>query len=172
MSKQFDATLKDLVQAHLSDFQPLLGLHGHEPVKLLNVDLSTVSAATDIVLAQGEPPARIVDLNFQSGPTDDARELFYNAALFYNYRVPVHSIIILLRPEADNRRLSGKIHYVGRPGRGRMMFNYEIIRLWRLPVETFLHGGCGFSPKRRNVFFKECVPCENHRLIKRFWKRE
>ena len=66
MPYRFDATLKDLVAENLSDFATVFGLAETGPLSLLNVDLSTVSAATDIVFKRGDPPSEIVDLNFQS----------------------------------------------------------------------------------------------------------
>jgi len=124
------------------------GLREFEPLRPLNVDLSTVTAATDIALGQGDPPERVVDLNFQSGPAEDlpARVLLYNALLYLRYRVPVHSIVILLRPGADLGLLTGKLHYQGRKRKGKMNFSYEVIRLWRVPVKRILEGGLGTLP--------------------------
>jgi hypothetical protein len=81
----FDATLKDILQKFTRDFEEQLGLIGPEPVRVLNVDLSTISAATDFVLGYGEPPVRLVDLNFQTS-RDVAlaqRLLMYNALLHH-----------------------------------------------------------------------------------------
>jgi hypothetical protein len=53
-----------------------------EPAQTLNVDLSTLSAATDVALGFGDPIQEIADINFQSGPDPDvaARLHLYNAA--------------------------------------------------------------------------------------------
>ena len=56
MSHRFDATLKDIVAEYLADFVAAFGLANNRPLSLLNVDLSTVSAATDIVFKRGDPP--------------------------------------------------------------------------------------------------------------------
>ena len=68
MSHRFDATLKDIVAQYPGDFASAFGLPNIEPASALNVDLSTVSAATDVALGMGQPIAKIFDLNFQSGP--------------------------------------------------------------------------------------------------------
>lgn len=109
MPLPFDATLKDIVQHHVQDFVRVLHLGGPEPAVVLNVDLSTISAATDIALGYGEPPQLIDDLNFQSGFDPDlaARILLYNALLHYRYGVPVHSVVVLLRPAADDPGFTG-----------------------------------------------------------------
>lgn len=55
MSHRFDATLKDIVAEHPADFAGPFGLPTNQPVAALNVDLSTVSAATDVALGYGKP---------------------------------------------------------------------------------------------------------------------
>src|SRR5271155_4122894 len=107
MSLQFDATLKGTVLEDVAGYAVRFGLPAGKPASLLDVDLSTLSAATDSAIGVGDPLEEIADLNFQSGP--DARlpkrVLLYNSALHYRYGVPVRSIIILMRPKADNPNL-------------------------------------------------------------------
>jgi hypothetical protein len=105
-----------------------------------------VSAATDAALGFGEPVAEVVDLNFQSGPDPhlDGRLHLFNAALHYRHRVPVRSLVVLLRPAADHPRLTGQLTYGAGPG--RVEFGYEVIRLWQQPVGPFLRGGLGLLP--------------------------
>ncbi len=148
MPLPFDATLKDLVQHFLHDYEVQMGLTDLGPLTPLNVDLSTITAATDIALGHGDPPDRIVDINFQSGPDDElpGRVLLYHALLHFRFRVPVHSLVVLLRPVADRRQLTGKLRYVGRPGKSKMNFSYEVIRLWEQPVRRWLRGGLGTLP--------------------------
>lgn len=62
------------------------------------------------------------------------------------YGVPVHSLVILLRPRADRGDLTGTLSYAARPGRGRLDFAFEVIRLWQVPVERLLTGGLGTLP--------------------------
>jgi hypothetical protein len=148
MSLPFDATLKDLVQTYLPDYERSLGLTEFAPLVPLNVDLATISAATDIALGHGDPPDHVVDLNFQSGPDPDlaARMLMYQAILHYRYRVPVHSVVVLLRPAADHPHLTGRLRYSGKRRKGKMDFSYEVIRLWQRPTRPFLTGGLGALP--------------------------
>ena len=64
MPLRFDATLKDLVQHFVHDYEVQMRLSDLGPLMPLNVDLSTITAATDIVLGHGDPPDHIVDINF------------------------------------------------------------------------------------------------------------
>jgi predicted transposase YdaD len=148
MPLKFDATLKDVVAQYAADYKAALGLTDLPPARLLNVDLSTVSAATDLALGHGDPLQAITDLNFQSGPDADVtrRALFYNTVFHYRYNVPVHSIVILLRPAADSPKVSDRVSYVGRKRRGKLNFNLEVIRLWEQPAARYLQAGLGVLP--------------------------
>src|SRR5258708_7329520 len=94
MSHPFDATFKDIFAPRPEDFAPVLRFPPLKPAQALNVDLSTISAATDVAFGFGAPPQQIVDLNFQSGPdaTLAARLHLYNAAFHLRYQVPVRSV--------------------------------------------------------------------------------
>src|SRR5688572_28837953 len=102
MAHRFDATMKDMF-AEPKDFTTVFDLPKVSPACALNVDLSTISAATDVAFGFGAPLQEIVDLNFQSGPdpTLPARLHLYNAAYYLRYGVPVRSVAVLLRPKAD-----------------------------------------------------------------------
>lgn len=145
MPLPFDATLKELVQAHAADWLAMLGESSSGPVEILTPDLSTLTAFTDIVLRTGDT---LLHLDFQSGP-DPAlprRVLLYNVLLHDGYGLPVHSVVILLRPRADRGDLTGALSYTARPGRGRLDFAFEVIRLWHVPVERLLASGLGTLP--------------------------
>lgn len=71
MPHRFDATLKEILSPRPEDFAAVFSLPHISPAQPLNVDLSTISAATDVAFGFGAPIQEIVDLNFQSGP--DAR---------------------------------------------------------------------------------------------------
>jgi hypothetical protein len=158
----FDATLKDMLQKFTHDFEEQLGLVGPQPATVLNVDLSTISAATDIVLGYGDPPVQLVDLNFQSSrDVDLARRLLMYNALHHRYAVPVHSVVVLLRPAADDAALTGQLSYQGQPRRGKLTFKYEVVRLWRKPVRRVLEGNRGTLPLAPLCRLQENVPVED-----------
>ncbi len=108
MSLPFDATVKEVLSPQPEEFVPAFGLPTTKPAVRLNVDLSTLSAATDVAIGFGDPLQEIADLNFQSGPDPnvDRRCLLYNTALSFRFSVPVRSILILLRPKADSSALT------------------------------------------------------------------
>jgi hypothetical protein len=146
MSHPFDATLKDIVGQRPTDLRKAFGLPSLEPAQALNVDLSTISAATDVAIGFGDPVQEIADLNFQSGPDPvvAARLHLYSAAFHLKFAVAVRSILVLLRPKALSPGLNGKLPYAS--GGRRVLFEYEVVRLWQQPVQAFLEGGLGLLP--------------------------
>ena len=118
------------------------------PVAPLNVDLSTVTTAADLVFGLGEPLQEVIHIDCQaSAKVDLPADLHaYNSLLYRRCHVPVHTIVLLLRPEARHRELTGTLKYAARPGRGGTTFKYEVIPLWKRPVEHFLSGPLGIAP--------------------------
>ena len=148
MAMTFDATLKDMGRDNPRGFLAAFDRPPTGPVKLLNVDLSTVTTAADLILGLGEPLAEIIQLDFQSSAAawKHADLMVYNALLFAHYHVPVHTIIILLRPEAAHGNVNGILRYAPRPQRGNMEFRYEVVRLWERPAEGLLAADVSVAP--------------------------
>ena len=148
MATTFDATLKDMGRDSPQGFLAAFDRPPTVPVKLLNVDLSTVTMAADLVVGLGDPLAEIIQLDFQSSAAawKHADVMVYHALLFAHYHVPVHTIVILLRPEAAHANLNGVIRYAPRSERGKMDFRYGIVRLWERPVEELLAADLGVVP--------------------------
>jgi hypothetical protein len=146
MSLPFDATLKEIVAPHPEEFAVVFRLPQVQPATALNIDLSTLSAATDVAIGFGEPLQEIADINFQSGPDADvaSRCHLYSAALHFRYQIPVRTILVLLRPKADAREIEGKLTYAA--GQSSVEFRYEVVRMWRQPLEPFLQGGVNLLP--------------------------
>jgi predicted transposase YdaD len=136
------------VRAHAADYLSVFDAPPTLPVSLLNVDLSTVTTAADIVIGLGEPMREIMHLDFQASAnaTKHLDVLVYNALLHRHYQVPVHSILVLLRPQAAHPNTDGAVRYQARPGRGRMEFSYEVVRLWEKPAKELLAGALGSLP--------------------------
>src|SRR5437660_11886301 len=120
MSMTFDATLKDMGRDSPAGLLTTFDRPPTVPVKPLNVDLSTVTTTADLILGLGDPLEEIVHIDFQSSAAawKHADLMVYNSLLFAHYHVPVHTIIILLRPEAAHSNMDCGIHYAPRRGRG------------------------------------------------------
>jgi hypothetical protein len=148
MAMTFDATLKDMGRDSPRGFLATFDQPPTGPVRLLNVDLSTVTALADLVLGLGEPLEEVIHFDFQASAAawKHADAMAYHALLFAHYHVPVHTVLLLLRPAAAHSNMNGAIHYAPRPGRGSMAFSYEIVRLWEWPVDVLLAADRGVTP--------------------------
>ena len=147
MAKQFDATIKKLVELHPADWLAFARLPPAESLKIIDTDLSTVSPAADKVLRVDAAEPYIAHLEFQSGADSDfdQRMLLYNVLLRSKHKLPVRSVLILLRPQAESLRIAGGVGEVNDADM-YLEFRYRVIRLWEQPVESILGGGMGTLP--------------------------
>ena len=145
MPNRFDAVLKELFVSPLALGGPF-ALPTIQPAVALNVDLSTISAATDVAIGFGDPIQEIVDLNFQSGPDPKvaSRCHLYSAALHRRFDVCVRTILVLLRPKADSSEITGKMTYAS--GSSRVEFTYEVVRMWERRADDFPHAAVQWLP--------------------------
>ncbi len=148
MPLPYDATVKDLAQVSPRGLLEAFDRPTTLPVSLLNIDLSTVTTSADLVFGLGNPLQEIVHLDFQSSAsaTKHMDIAVYSALLHRQHLVPVHSTVILLRPQAAHPNLNGVVAYAARPERGKMDFQYELVRLWERAVEDLLAADIGVLP--------------------------
>ena len=147
MPKPFDVTTKQLVDLNPRDWLQFAGLPG-ETVETIDADLSTVTTEADRVLRITSPEQYLAHFEFQSSrdPSLLSRTLRYNVLLDVEYGLPVHSVLILLRPEAETSDMTGTLLRHNLAGRAYLAFAYQIVRLWEMPVETALSGGLATLP--------------------------
>jgi predicted transposase YdaD len=145
LEKKFDVTLKSLLEDSPEDWPILAGVH--EPrVEVIDADVATLTGAADKVLRLHGPPPSLMHFEFQAGPDASLprRMNVYNAALEDRHDLPVGSVAVLLRPEANLRVLNGvyqrQLPQASEPYR---VFRYQVIRVWELPVAPLLRGGLG-----------------------------
>jgi hypothetical protein len=104
MPKAFDATTRDVLERDPVAWLEFLHIDVLDPsrVRVIDTDLSTVTAEADKVLRIEDEPPCVVHLEFQT--TRDVRLaerlIRYNVRLSYRHELPVHSVAVLLRPEA------------------------------------------------------------------------
>jgi hypothetical protein len=89
MGMTFDATLKDMGRDSPEGFLAAFDRPAMGPVRLLNVDLSTVTTAADLILGLGEPLQEIVHIDFQSSAATwkHADLMVYNPRLLAHHHV-------------------------------------------------------------------------------------
>jgi len=148
MAKPFDATLKELLERYPSDWLAQLGMTAAGTVELIDADLSTITTQSDKLIRVNDPDPWLLHIELQAGrdPRVDRRALKYNVLAFDRHDLPVESVVVLLRPEADAPNLTGRLAYRPARGKGSLEFQYQLLRLWQRPVETVLAGGVGTLP--------------------------
>jgi hypothetical protein len=148
VSKPFDAATKHLFGADPGTWMAYANLVPDGPLRVLDTDLSTVSAAVDAVVRVDAPTPWLVDFEFQSSHDGAlaSRLLRYNVLLGDRHSLPVLTVVILLRPEADGADLKGVFHRRLPNGRLCHEFHYVVVRAWEKPLEDVLTGGVATLP--------------------------
>jgi hypothetical protein len=148
MSHPYDASTKYLVQTRLADWLPLSGRATRGRVEIIDADLATVTAAADRVLRIDDDPPWLLHMELQSSrdPGLVANLHLYNALLERRHGPPIRTLVVLLRRAADAPELTGVLQREFAEEPPYLVFHYGVVRVWQLPVETFLNGGLGIIP--------------------------
>jgi hypothetical protein len=148
-AKEFDPTLKTLVEGSPGDWPVLIG----QPAALtqaIDADIATVSGAADKVLHVSGKPPYLIHLDFQSG--HDSSELpellqMRSSLLHHRHRLLVRSVAVLLRKEADSTTALTETWELGFDGEPPYnTFHYQVLRVWQLPPAQLLQGGLSSLP--------------------------
>jgi hypothetical protein len=148
MPHPYDASTKYLFQVRLADWLPLIGRAVSAPVELVDADLSTVTAAADRLLLVYEDPPWIFHVELQSSHAAKlpANIHVYNALAARQHGVLVRSLALLLRSDADGPEVTGLFEQGFSEEPPYLVFRYQVVRVWQLPVEMLLKGGLGLLP--------------------------
>ncbi len=144
MTRPFDATLKELLEDSPESWPTLVGRPGGS-VAVVDADIATVTGAADKVLRVSGPPDWLLHVEAQAGPDASLprRAYVYNALLSQRHDLPVQTVVLLLRREANLTDING-LYEVGLPGEEPFLrFRYQVVRVWWEPPEHFLAGGPG-----------------------------
>src|SRR5688572_29425538 len=130
MAKAFDATLNTLIDDHVGDWASFLAARcgvPPGPATVLDTDLSTTLQADRLFRINGPVPAA-VHLELEStgrlGIPDEL--LRYNVAARAIIELPVHSVLVLLRPKATATDLTGQLDVNGANGIPYLTFRYTV----------------------------------------------
>lgn len=148
MSKPYDVTTKDLLKRDPPSWMAYLRLNAGGPIQVVDTDVSTVPAQADQVYRVVGRRSHLIHIEMQSRrDTRLARRLWrYNALLDLKYNQRVRSVAVLLRPEADSRKPTGRLELRLPDGDEVVTFYYRVIRAWEQPVEPLLTGPLATLP--------------------------
>ncbi len=145
---RFDVSAKELIWDDPAAWLERLGHHPAGPVEVIDSDITTVSASADKVIRVDAPESYLVNIELQSSHESTlARTLWYRqVALDYRHDLPVLTVLILLRKEANSPGLSGLYERALPDGRRVNRYDYDVVRLWKEEPESFLNAGVGLVP--------------------------
>jgi predicted transposase YdaD len=148
LSKPFDATTKALLELDPAGWLDCVGLPVTGPVRAVDSDVSTVTAAADTILQVGEPADYMAHIELQSAHDLmlPRRLLRYNVLLNYRHDRPVRSVAIILCRQADSPSFTGHHQVLLPDGPSYLDFRYSVIRVWTMDVEAVLRSGLGTLP--------------------------
>jgi hypothetical protein len=150
MAKSFDATLNALIDARLGDRAAYLAARcglPPGPASPLDTDLSATLQADRLFRVGGPAPYALhLELEVSSRLGVPDRMLRYSVAARSANHLPVHSVLVLLRPEARASDQTGVFEAVGVDGRPYHTFRYAVVRVWEESAANLLAAGLGLAP--------------------------
>ena len=147
---RFDVSTKELVWDDPAAWLDGFGIGPRGPVEVIDSDITTLSAAADKVIRVGGAEPYLVNIELQSShETSLARTLWYRqVALDYRHDLPVLTVLVLLRKEANSPSLTGTYERRMPDGRFTNRYDYHVVRLWT--------GGRRSIPERRSRLGSPC----------------
>jgi hypothetical protein len=144
----FDVSAKEMIWDDPAEWLEKFGLSHGEPVEVIDSDITTLSAAADKVIRVGGANPYLVNIELQSShETTLPRTLWYRGvALDYRHDMPVLTVLVLLRKEANSPSLTGIYERTLPDGRLTNRYDYQVVRLWQENAESFLTAGICLVP--------------------------
>jgi predicted transposase YdaD len=145
---RFDVATKELDWDDPPAWLERFGIGPRGPVDVIDSDVTTLTAAADKVIRVGGRRPYLVNIELQSShDTDLVRTLWFRqVALDYRHNLPVLTVLVLLRKEADSPSLTGVYQRQVPDGRLTSRYDYQVVRLWQKDVDPYLAAGVGLVP--------------------------
>ncbi len=150
--KPFETTLKEMAER---DPKPWMGLLLGRPVRdveVINADLPTIAAEADKLFRIAEPSPHLVHSEFETSYKAEhpRKGLRYSVLARVRHGLPVQTIFVLLRPEADGPAFTGTLEDEWPVGTRYLHFRYNVLRIWEMPPQVFLKGDLATLPWHRS----------------------
>jgi hypothetical protein len=145
----YDKAFKLLVDLSPLDWALFTGLDKVGKADGMETELPERNRYVDRLIRVSDDHVELaVHLEFQAGKSGNRvplRLLDYSIGVTQRYRLPVHSCVVLLCKPADSPVLTGEFMY-GLPNMlPYLTFRYRVIRLWKVPLATFLNPGSSLA---------------------------
>ena len=144
----FDTAAKELIWEDPAAWLARFGIGPPGLVQIIESEATTLAATADKVIKVLSNPPYLVNIELQSShETNLVRTMWMRQTLLdYRHDLPVLTVLVLLRKEANSPRLSGE--YVRKLPDGTLTnrYAYKVVRLWREKPEAFLEAGPALAP--------------------------
>ena len=130
---RLDVSAKELVWDGPAAWVDRFGIGPPGPVSVIDSEITTLTASADKVLKVDAETPYLLNLEPHSYHDKDlARTLWYrHVALDYKHDLPVLTVLILLRKEANSPGLTGSYERQLPDGWLTSRYNYRVVRLWQ-----------------------------------------
>lgn len=151
MSAPFDTTLKELLDEFGADWvgwlAPALNLPAGVRAAPFRAELSTVQLLADRVFRLDPPNLGLLHIEPQANWDGDLLQRLheYNV-LLHRHAEHVHTVLLLLRREANRPVFDGHLRRTFHDGRAGGDFPYFVVRVWELSADELLAGDIGTLP--------------------------
>jgi predicted transposase YdaD len=145
---RFDVSTKELVWDNPAACLDRWGIGPPGPVVVIESEITTLTAAADKVIKVESEAPYLVNLELQSSYDADLLETTWwrQAALYHRHRIPVATVLVLLRREASAPGLTGLFEIRLPDGWLTNQYNYRVVRLWQEDPELYMAGGVNLVP--------------------------
>jgi len=145
---RFDVSTKELVWDDPAAWLERFGIGPPGPVDVIDSDITALTASADKVIRVGGSEPYLVNVELQSSHQTDLVETvwFRQVALFHRHRLPVLTVLVLLRKEANAPSLTGTYEICMPDGWQTNRYNYRVVRLWDEDPEPYLTAGVNLVP--------------------------
>jgi predicted transposase YdaD len=145
---RFDVSAKELIWDDPAAWLDRLGIGAPGPVTVVDSDITTLTAAADKVIRVDGPQPYLVNFELQSSNQTDLVETtwFRQAALFHRHRLPVLTVLVLLRRDANAPSVTGRFEMSLPDGWLANQYNYRVVRIWQDDPEAYLTAGVNLVP--------------------------
>ena len=149
MSQPFDISMKDLIERDPTGWAQSFSPEPVLSAEVIQSDTSALSAADKVLRVQVASGTFLLNIEPQS--SYDARLAerlqFYSSVLSWRENLPVRSVALLLRREANVPALQGTLtrRCPGEPSE-YLTFHYQVMRVWAQPEAPFLRGPLALLP--------------------------
>lgn len=148
---RFDSSMKELIWDDPAAWLERMGIDPAGGVEVLDSDATTLTAASDKVIRVGGDRPFLVDLEPHSyHDAEVVRSLWLRqVALDHRHGLPVLTVLVLLRRQANSPRLRGTYTRQLPDGRLTNRYHYRVVRLWKEDPEDYSTRGSPWCRWRR-----------------------